>query len=107
MFTLNEGQKKEQKKFMKSLVLLIRRLSWGVHSQYYQRWLKKLMNLLRQVPPIREIQAQEDRMKFSRISTDPQCRNAVIEGIKKSGVNAWSVTMGNHYSHVGKTLAKS
>lgn len=94
MFTLNEEQEKKAKEIHANSCVIDSQAFLGDSFPILPEMSQKVNELIKAGDPILEIQAKEYRMKFSQILTDPQYKKAVIEGIKKSGVNAWCITMG-------------
>jgi len=82
MFTLSGEQEKRAKEIHKRCCVIDSQAFLADSFPILPEMTQKVNELIKAGNPIPEIQAQEYRMKFSRILTDPQCRNAVIEGIK-------------------------
>lgn len=94
MFTLNEEQEQRAKEVhSRSLVIDSQALlfeSFLVSPEISQ----KVEEAIKSNRPIFEIQNEEFRMKFSRIAKNPQYRNIVVEGIRRSGVDVCNITVG-------------
>lgn len=94
MFILNEEQEKRVKEIYEKCYVIDSQAYLADSFPILPEMTQEVNGLIKVGNPILEIRAQDIRMKFSKILSDPQYKKAVIEGIKKSGVNAWCTTMG-------------
>ncbi len=96
MFVLNKEQEERAKEIHQKACVVDSQVLFEDLFPVMSEAIPKITALIEAGGPILEIQAQEIRMKFSRIARDPQYQKAVIKTIQKSGVNGICITMGSH-----------
>jgi len=96
MFVLNEEQEKRAIEIHQKSCVIDSQVLFEDLFPVMSEAIPQITGLIEAGGPILEIQAQEIRMKFSRIARDPQYQKAVVEVIQKSGLNGICITMGSH-----------